>query len=699
MKFFINEIELQKDSAFKLLIDYIKTNDKNLGFGDGACLYYNLPLYKENNLFSSYAKVLILSKEHGLILFDSDDAYNDKTFDIEKLDIFDQTYSQLLSRFIKSPILRKKRGQVNFPFEQILFMPNYKDDLSKHDSIYFFNELNLLKDILYSIKLENELQLEIFNEIRAIVEGSKALSVDLKNRNIGEKDTTSKGYYLQKIETRIKNFDEEQNIAANIIINGPQRIRGLAGSGKTIVLAKKVATIHLQQPDAKILFTFFTKSLYDISKKLITKFYRQNADIDPNWDNIHIMHSWGGNVVSGVYSNQCKKYGLSAKKYDGKKTTFGVACKELLEKVNIEAEYDYVVMDEAQDFNKYFYRLCLKLAKNKKLVWGYDQCQNIMDTDIQDTRVTFGKDENGKYLVDFDETSTKLDNDIILHKCYRNPDKIIFSAFALGLGIYNDRIIQMLENNSHWEDLGFDVVEGNSNVGDKMRIKRPIQNSPLEIPDTESIINLKIFKEEGGFIEECKFVADRIKKDIDSKLCPEDIMVLSLDDKNSKNYLDTIESLLSKHYGIQCNNMISKINYSDLRFYVDDNVTLTTVYKAKGNEAASVYIVGIDGIFKQDKKDLISNRNKIFTALTRTKYWLTITGIGQAADNFKKEYLKILSDYPYLNFVMPDKSTFKNMQRDLSNKNSKLNKIRQLVMDLGLSQAELTEQIFEDKDA
>ena len=379
------------------------------------------------------------------------------------------------------------------------------------------------------------------------------------------------------------------------------------------------------------------------------------------------------------------------------KTTFGIACRDLLEKVDIEAEYDYVVMDEAQDFNKYFYRLCFKLAKGGKLVWGYDQCQNIMDTDIQDTKITFGKDNHGKYLVDFDETSTKVENDIILHKCYRNPDKIIFLAFALGLGIYNDRIIQMLENNSHWEDLGFDVVEGNSNVGDKMQIRRPPQNSPLEIPNTENIINLKTFNEEHGFEEECKYVVDRIKKDIESKLCPEDIMVLSLDDKNSKVYLDTISTLLLKD-GIKCNNMLSKSDYSDVHFYVDNNVTLTTVYKAKGNEAASVYIVGIDGIFKEDKKDLISNRNKIFTALTRTKYWLTITGIGQAADNFKKEYLKILSDYPYLNFTMPDKSTFKNMQRDLSNKNSKLNKIRQLVMDLGLSPEELTEQIFEDKD-
>ena len=116
-----------------------------------------------------------MSKEYGLILFDTDDAYNNETFDSEKIDIFDQTYSQLLSRFIKSPILRKGRGQVNFSFEQILFMPNYKNDLPKQEGIYFFNELNSLRDILNSIKLENCLQFETFNEIRAIVEGTETL--------------------------------------------------------------------------------------------------------------------------------------------------------------------------------------------------------------------------------------------------------------------------------------------------------------------------------------------------------------------------------------------------------------------------------------------------------------------------------------------------------------------------------------------
>lgn len=44
--------------------------------------------------------------------------------------------------------------------------------------------------------------------------------------------------------------------AAFEIPEGPQRIRGLAGSGKTIVLALKAAYLHTQYPDMKIAVTF-----------------------------------------------------------------------------------------------------------------------------------------------------------------------------------------------------------------------------------------------------------------------------------------------------------------------------------------------------------------------------------------------------------------------------------------------------------
>lgn len=48
-------------------------------------------------------------------------------------------------------------------------------------------------------------------------------------------------------------------------------------------------------------------------------------------------------------------------------------------------------MDEGQDFTAPFYQLCYKLSKNKKIVWAYDDFQNIFDVKIQDERETFGK--------------------------------------------------------------------------------------------------------------------------------------------------------------------------------------------------------------------------------------------------------------------------------------------------------------------
>ena len=46
--------------------------------------------------------------------------------------------------------------------------------------------------------------------------------------------------------------------------------------------------------------------------------------------------------------------------------------------------YDSVIIDEGQDFNKYFYQVCYKITKNKRLVWAYDDFQNIFDVKIQD---------------------------------------------------------------------------------------------------------------------------------------------------------------------------------------------------------------------------------------------------------------------------------------------------------------------------
>ncbi len=91
------------------------------------------------------------------------------------------------------------------------------------------------------------------------------------------------------------------------VLDGPQRVRGLAGSGKTVVLAMKAALTHLRYPDAIILYTFYTKNLYQHIQRLITRFYRQFDDRDPNWSNLRIMHAWGGGS-NPVDDRHAKKY-------------------------------------------------------------------------------------------------------------------------------------------------------------------------------------------------------------------------------------------------------------------------------------------------------------------------------------------------------------------------------------------------------
>ena len=117
-------------------------------------------------------------------------------------------------------------------------------------------------------------------DVYSVIDGSRTIPVD-NMRDISDEDKSSEGYILSTLEKQIATFDYKQKLAALTIVDGPQRIRGMAGSGKTVVLAMKAAQLHINNPEEKILYTFYTKSLYDQVKRLITRFYRMTQDHDP----------------------------------------------------------------------------------------------------------------------------------------------------------------------------------------------------------------------------------------------------------------------------------------------------------------------------------------------------------------------------------------------------------------------------------
>lgn len=63
---------------------------------------------------------------------------------------------------------------------------------------------------------------------------------------------------LRSIEEGVKILDVGQTQAAYEVPEGPQRLRGLAGTGKTVMLCQRAAKIHARHPDWRVGFVFST---------------------------------------------------------------------------------------------------------------------------------------------------------------------------------------------------------------------------------------------------------------------------------------------------------------------------------------------------------------------------------------------------------------------------------------------------------
>jgi superfamily I DNA and RNA helicase len=62
----------------------------------------------------------------------------------------------------------------------------------------------------------------------------------------------------------------------------------------------------------------------------------------------------------------------------------------------------------------------------------------------------------------------------------------------------------------------------------------------------------------------------------------------------------------------------------------------------------------------------------LFTAFTRTKGWLRITGVHANFKRLKDEIETAVKFAPEMRFVMPDPAKIEMIQRDLSEKDSRL---------------------------
>ncbi|WP_369712627.1 DEAD/DEAH box helicase [Leptotrichia sp. HSP-342] len=595
-------------------------------------IYYGYPIIDENDK-KSYVKGIIILENKIILLYENQE---------EK-----EVYGSCLMNYLT--------------LDNSLFKitRNYDKYVEEID-LFEFNE-EYLNKVIKDKKIKFEID-EIRKINRAIQKAYNLSSDD--DREVSSKDTL--GYKLKERNTYIGNYDSTQFNMVESDIKTHQRIRGLAGSGKTILMLKKIARTHYMYPKLDLAFIFYTKSLKEDVIKKFKRFYKDYDRFnEPNMQKVKIYHAWGGKGNKGFYSEICELINCSPLTYgDLKNQTdpFDFACKELLMKLDENENnnfFDMIFIDEAQDFSLSFFKLCLKVLKKEVaeiknriktgfLIYAYDELQSLReDVTIPTKNQIFGKNIECE--------------DINLSISYRTPVEILVSAHAIGLGVY-----RKIENNEEISlvnfvdkktlvDMGYINENGEINEGEKVKLKRIEEKKGIEIDKPLS------FETEN---DEYTAVVENILELLENQdVKTQDIMIIDLDqhylqrdyEEFSKIFYEKIsEKEKLKNISL---NLVDKNNPN--RVKIENCITYTTIYRAKGNEANLVFVLNCDSISLSSRNSVA--RNKIFTAMTRAKWkvWL----YGKEMNEYSYEIEKVKeSDYK-LEFIYPTKEQRKKIKQ------------------------------------
>lgn len=585
----------------------------------------------------------------------------------------------LRSFFQRESTLRDGDGNVKVPMNTFVVVPNI--DRDEWDDRGFDgpaaprlitgDELGpvALRNRLASVKTLDSLDDEEYKAARGVLSCGSVISDATEPAGVG----STKGEYHRQVTAGIKRLDRKQEEIGFQIPDGPQQIRGIAGSGKTVLSAMKIARMlaeHGPHPDResddepwRIALTFETKSLYDHLTALVESFYERFTDtpFDVVADDVDIFHAWGGKQTGpGLYKTiadatpgvEFRTFG-DARDLNEENRQEAVA-KEVLETGEIPSLYDAIVVDEAQDFGPAFLNMCLEaLDDTNRLIWAYDEAQDLGSLSAPQPKNVFGTDENGDPRIDMSGSySDGVQKSHVMRTAYRTPRSVLMAAHGIGMGLERDKgPIQTVTRQEGWRSLGYEVEGDFRQTGTPVRVTRPQENSPHPLTDESGAKPFLRRKWFDGRRSELHWVADQIADDIDAGMRPKDVLVVGLGSRVN-NHEDILRRALAEH-DVE---ITFDWDESNKQFALEGTVTASRIWRAKGNEAGSVYVAGLDTVDSNEYMSPIQRRNAAFVALTRTNAWCTVTGVQESPvlDEFDRVFKSVNQSPPELCFEVPE---------------------------------------------
>jgi superfamily I DNA and RNA helicase len=345
-------------------------------------------------------------------------------------------------------------------------------------------------------------------------------------------------YMLDKIKQKILLFDGNQTRFVYQQQNKHAiRIQGLSGTGKTELLMHKLKEIYLSSSNSRIMFTCHNKILADSLRNRIPEFFNfMKVEQQIAWnERLWCTHAWGSqsDKNSGAYRYICEFYGIPFFRFSHS-MSFDRACslalQALKELKDFPPAFDYMLIDESQDFPDSFLELCELVTKSAVYIAG-DIFQSIFDETI----------------------TTSIAPDYLLSKCYRTDPRTLMFAHALGMGLFESQKLRWLED-PEWSACGYLVEKTSPPV--KYRLKRePLRR--FEDLDKAGYPSVELVQQEGEFYNGAAGTIVDIIKQLQTDnptLTADDVGIIILD-RNDSTYLlaDQLEQMIPRELGWHVN--------------------------------------------------------------------------------------------------------------------------------------------------
>lgn len=389
---------------------------------------------------------------------------------------------------------------------------------------------------------------------------------------------------LQKIKKKIVLFDGDQTRFIYQDFNQKiVSIQGLAGTGKTELLLHKLAELYAGRENKKIFFTCHNRALANKLKERIPDFFNSiGVAKQIEWGkSLWVDRAWGSEADSnsGLYSYICSFYNIPFFRfsYNVNYETIFTSALDQIKKIpqdRFEYAFDYILVDERQDFPQVFFELCKYIAKDKVYIAG-DIYQNIFEP----------------------RKKEKVNVDIALSKCYRTDPRTLMFAHGVGMGLFEDRKFNWPDDET-WANIGYQKKDvGKYTVLSRYPLVRFDDDFAFDEPSVEIRNNADL----NSVISIINEIKDKYK-DVE----PRDIAVIFLDEQNNiYNYIQQISLTISQKTNWPVNPLIASKR-------VSDELTVTNSNNAKGLEFTFVICV-INKI-----QNTYKCRNTLYTMLTRS---------------------------------------------------------------------------------